>query len=345
MGANTNIEWADHTFNPWVGCTAVSPACEHCYAETMMDKRLHVVKWGAGQPRKRTGDKNWREPLKWNADAAAKGVRYRVFCASLADVFDNEVPDAWRVDLFRLIEATPNLDWLLLTKRIGNVDKLVDAAGSLMPEVLVWPKPNVWLGATICNQAEADRDIPKLLSAPAAKRFLSMEPLLGPVDLTALAGEIGVGLHSYDALRGRNIHHDDGHQWTQDWKRGIDWVIVGGESGNSARPMHPDWVRLLRDQCDSAGVAFLFKQWGEWFTLAFNMSTGDPVFRQFQSKQQWINKPNWVNGGSCLDADGRELKIGKDFDACRFPVTIMHKVGKSSAGRSLDGRQWDQLPK
>jgi protein gp37 len=255
MGANTKIEWADHTFNPWIGCTKISPACDNCYAETLMDNRLHVVQWGAGNPRKRTTEKNWRDPIKWDAEAAAAGIRFRVFCASLADVFDNEVPDAWRVDLLRLIEATPNLDWLLLTKRIGNVSAMLDKAGSLMSEVLVWPKPNVWIGATICNQAEADRDIPKLLQVPAPKRFLSMEPLLGAVCLR----NIYVGKGS--VIEGMPSCHD--HLDPLRFRPGIDWVIVGGESGTHARPMHPDWVRSLRDQCNEAGVAFHFKQWGE----------------------------------------------------------------------------------
>jgi protein gp37 len=119
MAENTAIEWADHTFNPWTGCTKVSPACDHCYAESWA-KRSGTVRWGPGEPRRRTTDANWRQPLKWNAQAQREGRRFRVFCASLADVFDNEVPVQWRVDLFRLIASTPHLDWLLLTKRIGN---------------------------------------------------------------------------------------------------------------------------------------------------------------------------------------------------------------------------------
>ena len=158
-----------------------------------------------------------------------------MFCASLADVFDNAVDPTWREDLFSLIEATPNLDWLLLTKRIGNV-------WNMLPVPFDFDRlyPNVWIGATIVNQAEADRDIPKLLEVPARVRFLSMEPLLGPVDLGAACRR--AGLHLGEAL---------------------DWVIVGGESGPGARPMHPAWATSLRDQCQNAGVPFL-SQWGEW---------------------------------------------------------------------------------
>ncbi len=179
---NTKIEWADHAFDPWIGC-------DNCYAEADFDKRRHVVQWGPNQPRKRTAPSTWAAPLRWNREAAAAGVRHRVFCASLADVFDNEVPVQWRVELFNLILSTPNLDWLLLTKRIGNAARMID---DVLPDnikdlkadhPLAWPWANVWIGATVVNQAEADRDIPKLLAVPAAKRFLSMEPLLGPVNI------------------------------------------------------------------------------------------------------------------------------------------------------------------
>lgn len=243
MAAESAIEWCDSTFNPWMGCTRVSPACDDCYAARSTPARTMGIQWGPGKQRRRTSASTWGLPKRWN-DAhdefyAAHGRRRRVFCASLADVFDNEVPAAWRVDLLRLIEATPNLDWLLLTKRVGNVERLLDEAARLMPEVMRWPLPNVWLGATVVNQAEAERDVPKLLAVPARVRFLSIEPMLGPIDLRD-----GLGLMGCPG--------------------DLDWIICGGESGPKARPMHPDWARSLRDQCLSAGVPFLFKQWGEW---------------------------------------------------------------------------------
>ncbi|WP_304305890.1 phage Gp37/Gp68 family protein [Pseudacidovorax intermedius] len=326
MAENTAIEWADHTFNPWTGCTKVSDGCDLCYAEGWSKRAgAKVGKWGPGMPRVRTTPANWRQPLKWNAQAAAEGRRFRVFCASLADVFDNEVDPQWRFDLFALIDATPHLDWLLLTKRIGNVvDMLPGRYFGRLPH-------NVWLGATICHQKEADRDIPKLLSVPAAKRFLSMEPLLGPVSFEGLFANPG------NPADGTNV------------LEALDWIIVGGESGPGARPMHPDWARSLRDQCAAAGAAFLFKQWGEWHTSAFIASTGEPVFRQFDCHQQWVNKARtWVNGGICLDRHGKELRNGGDMARARdqgnFPVTIMHRVGKKAAGRLLDGRTWDGVP-
>ncbi|MCW0072999.1 phage Gp37/Gp68 family protein, partial [Burkholderia pseudomallei] len=170
-------------FNPWEGCQKVGPGCDHCYAEARNARFAggSAVNWGPGAPRRRTSAANWRKPLAWNAAHeqffAARGRRQRVFCSSLADVFDNAVYPMWRVDLFDLISNTPNLDWLLLTKRIGNArDMISSVLGSIMRDEREWPWPHVWLGATIVNQAEADRDIPKLLAVPARVRFLSMEP-------------------------------------------------------------------------------------------------------------------------------------------------------------------------
>lgn len=247
MSENSKIEWTDHTFNPWEGCQKVGPGCDHCYAETRNARYAGgtAVNWGPGAPRRRTSAGNWRKPLAWNAAHAEffaqHGRRQRVFCASLADIFDNAVDPQWRREVFDLIRATPNLDWLLLTKRIGIVQRLFDECHMDRPDGgsgYDWPA-NVWLGASVVNQEEADRDIPKLLAVPARVRFLSMEPLLGPVDLRQA--------HFAPVRLPR-----------------VDWVIVGGESGPGARPMHPAWARGLRDQCVAAGVPFLFKQWGEW---------------------------------------------------------------------------------
>ena len=256
MSEHTAIEWCDSTFNPWIGCTRVSPGCDHCYAEALMDKRWGKVHWGAGQPRVRTSPANWRQPLLWEREhqafALMHGRRRRVFCASLADVFDNEVAPAWRADLFALIGRTPNLDWLLLTKRIGNAHEMIGEAlidlgtrpggggpTSLLPS---WPWPNVWIGATIVNQPEYDRDIGKLLRLDCPN-FLSLEPLLGAIDLRLG----GASLPTY--LPHRPL-------------RKLDWVIAGGESGHGARPAHPDWFRSLAHQCRVAGVPFFMKQLG-----------------------------------------------------------------------------------
>lgn len=311
MAENSKIEWTDHTFNPFIGCTKVSPGCDNCYAEHLMDKRMHKVVWGPKGERVRTSTSNWRKPLTWNANHEAffaeHGRRQRVFCASLADVFDNAVDPQWREDLFKLIDATPNLDWLLLTKRIGNV-------GNMLPVPFDFAKlyPHVWIGATVVNQEEAERDIPKLLAVDAAVRFLSMEPLLGPVDL-----EYPKSLWP-DGPPMCCSGHECGCMGTPadpPLLYGIDWVIVGGESGLGARPMHPDWARSLRDQCQAAGVPFLFKQWGEWIAPsqhgASRAENGFAPIKEF----------------AMVEGQGR-----------------YHLVGKKAAGRQLDGRTWDEVP-
>lgn len=225
MAENSKIEWTDHTFNPWMGCTKVSPACDNCYAAEMMDNRYGRAKWGAGEPRVRTATSTWAQPRKWQRQAKATGERPFVFCASLADVFDNEVDPQWRRDLFDLIRETPSLTWLLLTKRIGNVIDMVGPAGGL-PD-------NVAVGATMANQSEYDRDRMKLAMVKSATNplftFGSFEPLLGPIILDCNAP---------------------------------DWIIVGGESGGNARPMNLDWARSLRRQSAELGRVFNFKQVG-----------------------------------------------------------------------------------
>lgn len=315
MAENSSIEWTDHTFNPWIGCTKISPGCDHCYAEQRMGSRLHVVNWGAGQPRKRTSASNWEDPIRWNKKHdsffAQHGRRQRVFCASLADVFDNEVPEQWRVQLFDLIYATPNLDWLLLTKRIGNAASMLPNYRSGHPMQWCNGWPNVWIGATVVNQEEADRDIPKLLQVPAAVHFLSMEPLLGSVDLRFY---LGIDRRS------------PSHQWENGgFNQGIDWVIVGGESGSGARPMHLDWARTLRDQCAAAGVPFLFKQWGEYRPARLN-----------EEAHLWMDTT-----GRCLSPDAalKHMSSWKEDHGVR-----MIKLGKKTAGRELDCSVHDGYP-
>jgi protein gp37 len=352
MAESSRIEWTDATFNPWQGCTKVSPGCDNCYAEARQDTRLHAVKWGAGQPRKRTTAAYWREPEKWNAreffqctrcgwrgdDLGGEGfhrcprcvgetlqlARRRVFCASLADVFDNEVDPQWRADLFALILRTPNLDWLLLTKRIGNalpmLDEIRHPADPDLSLLELMPLPNVWLGATIVNQEEADRDIPKLLATPARVRFLSMEPLLGPVDLPGFNAETSWCPICKAIVRdGLLAAHENQHGpglIDQPFDPAVhcssvydlvNWVIVGGESGPKARPMNPEWARSLRDQCKATGVPFLFKQWGEWLG----------------AKQD-----------GAFEHDPLELNASD----------VSVRVGKKAAGRALDGVTHSAFP-
>lgn len=222
MAENSKIEWTDHTFNPWIGCTKVSPGCANCYAESQDKFRSWTPEgWGKGKPRKRTSEANWRKPIAWNKvsanNAKTGGRRLRVFCASLADWLDPEVPSSWRKDLIDVIEDTSNLDWLLLTKR----PHLLYADFDELP-------PNVWLGTSAEDQARWDERVPQLLRAPAAVRFVSAEPLLGPIDMGTARPE---------------------------------WLIVGGESGPKARPMDPMWAYRLRKQCGDR-TSFFMKQMG-----------------------------------------------------------------------------------
>ena len=238
MAKTTGISWCDSTWNPWIGCTKIGPGCDNCYAEALMDTRWHKVQWGAGQQRQRTSAANWKQPLLWErgheAFALMHGRRRRVFCASLADVFDNEAAPQWRGELWALVKATQHLDWLILTKRIGNARGMAPAGG--LPA-------NVWLGATMVNQEEYDRDVGKLLAVDASVRFLSVEPMLGPLDLRP------GGASMTDYAPHRPLPQ-------------VDWVIVGGESGKGARPIQLGWVESLRRQCELQGVPFFFKQWG-----------------------------------------------------------------------------------
>jgi protein gp37 len=237
MGDTTKISWADKTFNPWIGCEAISPGCEHCYAHAL------VKRWGGDfSQRTRTSPANWLKPRAWNRRAERLGRTYRVFCASLADVFDNQVPDEWRRDLFTLIADTPALTWMLLTKRVGNVERMAPVSWMLE----VWPK-NVWLGITVVNQEEADRDIPKLLAIPAHLRWLSCEPLLGPIDLRDPLNDFGEPRYCY---------------MDRELKSRIEWVIVGGESGHHARPFVLGWAKDVIEQCQAHGAAVHVKQLG-----------------------------------------------------------------------------------
>lgn len=362
MTDKTNIEWADSTFNGWEGCTKVGPGCDNCYAENR-NARFgggESANWGPGAPRRRTSASNWQKPVKWNdkpffqcGDCGYRGddfiavndicpsceeshpqcpkcsacqavpARRRVFCASLADWLDNEAPVEWLIDLLMLIRMTPNLDWLLLTKRIGNFDSRMDevmrlisqsqsgdtltATKSLVVRQMVYdwryrqPPANVWLGATMVNQTEVDRDMHKLLDTPAAIRFISVEPMLGLIDISPYL-EAGDSDLADDPLAAALLSGAvaDGHAWV---RPALDWVICGGESGPGARPMKAGWALVLRDQCKAAGVPFLFKQWGEWLPDSQNPAISGP---------------------------------GGETQAIR--------VGKKAAGRKLDGATYTQWP-
>lgn len=227
MARDSRIEWTDHTFNPWWGCTKVSPACDHCYAETWA-KRVGLDIWSTGRPRRFLSEAYWQQPFRWNSEAKRAGGRARVFCASMADVFEwKKGLSAWRTRLWRVVEETPYLDWLLLTKRPHLVRRLAPWGND-------WPD-NVWLGTTVENQKWVEKRLPHLDANPARVRFLSCEPLLGRIQL-------------------------------DDWlaRKTVQWVIAGGESGPRARPTDPAWFQAVRDECTAHATPFHFKQWGDW---------------------------------------------------------------------------------
>lgn len=388
MGKDSKIEWTDHTFNPWVGCThklladgSDHPACEHCYAEAFT-KFTGFAKWGLAGTRVKTSEKYWRQPLAWNAKAAKEGTRPKVFCASYADVFEEWTGplhshdglaltdedmrlegfaghplEMCREDLFtEIIDKTPHLDWLLLTKRPENIRRMWpafelgrwDSTGRELP--LNHRRPNVWLGTSVSDQPTADAMIPELLACRdlAPVLFLSIEPLLGPIILprtVAICPHCGqdpneVGLRSstdepFAYYCNRRTCRDSYPLPS------IDWVIVGGESGHHARPMHPGWARSIRDQCMHRGVPFFFKQWGEWLPVG-----------------QFLPEWGLVRGGTAvgpermkLHCSARQQGIKHVYaeQGVRFAAladdSLTFRVGKHDAGRLLDGRQWSEYPR
>lgn len=267
MAEITKIQWTDHTFNPWIGCTKVSPGCANCYAEKSTPSNFMGIKWGNGKARHRTSEGNWKKPVTWHNKAIREGARYRVFCASLCDVFDPEVPQQWRDDLWGLIERCSGLDWQLLTKRLNVLE--VDELLEMLPAI--WVKEglpdHVWFGHSICTQAEAESVIPKMAGIPAKTRFLSMEPLLEPVPLQGL------------------LQHNHGL---------IDWAIVGGESGPNARPFSIDWVASFLVDCRELNISPFVKQMGSNFVETKDVHSGTSKIILDDKKGGDINEwPNW----------------------------------------------------
>lgn len=322
MAENSAISWTKHTWNPWMGCTKVSPACDGCYAEALMDHRFGQVAWG-NNPRRRTSAKVWNDPIRWQKQAERDNTRPFVFCASLADIFDNQVDPQWRAEAFEVMRKTPNLIYLLLTKRPQNIAKLSAAAGGL--------PSNAAIGTTVEDKKRALINVPALLDASLALwkantkplfNFVSCEPLLEDFDLTDFPDDpYSQDNASYriDALRGKvwlpagsntlTPGHVVGEREYVGLCHGIDWVITGGETDqgeHKARPTHPDAFRTLRDQCAAAGVPYHHKQNGEW--LPVEVPEGDAPVHRF---------PDGV---------------------------IMQRVGKDKSGRLLDGVTHDAFP-
>ena len=333
MGATTAISWCDASFNPWIGCTKVSPACDGCYAEHLMDARFSRARWGGPGKgvgtRSRTSTSNWKEPLRWNRRAVVAGTRPFVFGGSLMDVFDNQVDEAWRMEYFNLIAATPQLVWLLLTKRPQNIAYMAEEAGGL--------PPNVALGTTAEDQQRWDVNIPELLAAKAETRplfaFASCEPLIGAIHpraapvTSAMRRQPHCTTHEFfDPLHPR-----------QDPRFKLDWIITGGETDQGkhrARPTHPKWFRDIRDACEETGTAYHHKQNGEWAIASeenghrdMDMSTNDAIWLHADGVE---TKPSWMR---------EDVPNEKSLEP-----TGMFRMGAQRSGRLLDGVLHDARP-
>jgi len=301
---STKIEWTDETWNPVTGCTRISEGCERCYIERTPPLRMAHRRFDSPQIGATTGvrlhPERLRRPLEWRKPR-------RIFVCSMADLFHEDVPDNYIGSVFDTMASAPQHTFQVLTKRPARARTLLQRWQTnaesdthfqaswrrhdmLWCDASLWPLPNVWLGVSAEDQRWADIRIPVLLDTPAAVRFVSAEPLLGPIDLTRR------GLLAPD-----------------EFERRLDWVIVGGESGRGARPMHPEWARSLRDQCTAAGVPFLFKQWGEYITT------------------EQMTEATYMTW---------DIEHG----SAQYHPSVQWRVGKKRAGRELDGRTWDEFP-
>lgn len=317
MGIDTAIEWADHTANFWEGCTQISPACDNCYAMKRAE-RYGSVEWNGPPRRVLAGAKVVRAAQRM---AKETGVKQFVFVNSLSDFFDNQADPQWRLEALDVMRSAPDCIFLLLTKRVGNIEAMMQATG------IDWERnlPHVWQGITVINQHEADRDIPKLLAAKAALRiprvFLSIEPMLGPIELVVHDYIIN-GYGGKLPFRSANVLKCNPFADNIVGSTGIDWVICGGESGHvDSRPMHPQWARDLRNQCAAAGVPFMFKQWGDW----------SPHYKSHVESRAF--RPD----GTRYDP--------REPEGWNEPLMeSMYRVGKHNSGRYLDGDEHNGRP-
>jgi len=328
--ANTKIEWADAVWNPVTGCTKISPGCQNCYAERMAQR----LRGRCGYPKEKPFQvtlhpERLNEPLKWKKPR-------RVFVCSMGDLFHQDVDPYDIMQIFNVMAKAKHHTFMVLTKRPERMLEVYKRlrSGTTIPgpyfsitgkgEGWAGSPPslpdNIWLGVTAENQEQADMRISILLQIPAAVRFVSCEPLLGPINLMEVIDENG---DSLDVLNGwgRAVGGYDGPITT------INWVVIGGETGPNARPMHPDWVRSLSYQCQAAGVPFFFKQWGEWQSF-YDRDKDDPDWRNIPREKPGICRLNLAGG-------------------CGFHgerVMYFRRVGKKTAGRLLDGSEWSEFP-
>jgi len=341
MGEQTGIQWTDHTFNPWIGCTQISAACDSCYAKALVEGRMG----GDFAERRRTSAANWKLPRRWHRKALADGVRRRVFAPSLGDPWDKQVPIEWLVDLLDEIRETPGLDWMLLTKRPMNIlnqlRRAFDAAvaaerSALLAWLYSWihkrqPPPNVWLGVTVENQAMANLRLRYLLDVPAVIRFVSAEPLLGEVNLRAIPRPYDGHRATFDALEGKWMRIGDVDPGYV--RERIRLVIDGGETGSTGRPTHTKWFRRLRDDCRDTDTAYFHKQNGEW--VLHKPHPGGDLGGDVRSGRVTIVHPSGRSCSDVLNETGRSTEPGSIY---------MARVGKARAGRLLDGVEHNGMP-
>ncbi|MFC5423011.1 phage Gp37/Gp68 family protein [Bosea eneae] len=365
--ADTSIEWTQRTWNPIVGCSIVSPGCTNCYAMAIAErfKHAYVGRPFVGAPaeamtRKVNGKPVWTGQLTLAPERTMlEPLRRRKpttwFVNSMGDLFHEAVPDEWIDKVFAVMALTPQHTYQVLTKRSARMRAYVETARQriiignhvavssgrnyysrkLLGADWPWPLPNVWLGVSAEDQRRADERIPDLLATPAAIRFVSAEPLLGPIDFTGIATQVSSGKHvntgMLNALSGAAAWHptgvdDQGRAFIQrrDFAK-LDWIIVGGESGREARPMHPDWARSIRDQCAAAGTAFFFKQWGEWAPSTPEQAHANPR-----------------SGWRCLAGHPHVAKAHELYP--ENGAAFIEHIGKKRAGRLVDGVQHDAMP-
>lgn len=327
---DTTIEWTDKTWNPLRGCRRVSEGCRHCYAE-----RMALRFSGPGQPyeglvRKVGNEARWTGEVRLVPELLLEPLRWRkprrVFVNSMSDLFHEDVPFEFIARVFAVMGTAREHIFQVLTKRPARMLQFMDTlrngyildvpreAGDELWASYILPLPNVWLGVSVEDQAAADERIPLLLRTPAAVRWISAEPLFGPVDLSHYLVDDWTRI-------GDDVHYHVGDS--------LHWVVVGGESGPGARPMHPDWARSLRDQCQAAGVAYFFKQWGEWTPNLFDVFDDYVVAKalsgSYPTTTLWNNE-QIVEG----------QRVGTSLES--------YRVGKKAAGRLLDGREWNEYP-
>jgi protein gp37 len=343
MADNTHIEWTDATWNPITGCSVVSPGCTNCYAMKLAGTRLAHHESRAGLTRETKGGPVWTGEVRFNEQWLDQPLRWKkprmIFVCAHGDLFAEGVPDAWIDQVFAVMALAPHHTFQVLTKRSARMRAYMDCfSGADMPMDRItaamwtinerrtdhihggWPLRNVWLGVSVEDQKRADERIPDLLATPAAVRWISAEPLLGPVSLDDIAiprPELCASV-IWSALRG----------WGGAPSK-INWVVVGGESGPGARPMHPDWVRSLRDQCAEANVPFFFKQWGNWLPV-LDRDNDDPDWRSNYRDLREVKR-------AIINLAG-----GMGFHGDR--VHVVENVGKARAGRLLDGVEHNGFP-